>query len=264
MATRDCIQMGSADLREPLYAWLARETASLYGAPVKTPAISPVPASEWPSFEDLIYTVERLEELTTPRYYDALWERPPSFDSPFVELSTLGRAFAGAAHEVFDLVIASCAMLLDYVAAQCPVGAPSETRDVIESFGRARCGVFSFNYDTTAIDIGRPWWTGFEVGGEGRFRPVAAMPDADAFIQLLGSTHFSYVEHTYWAPRYVLRRMPLPVANHRAPRRIGFEWTSDRAAVAALPMITGYRKADKLLVEPYASSFSYRTRKAAK
>jgi hypothetical protein len=55
----------------------------------------------------------------------------------------------------------------------------------------------------------------------------------------------------------VLRRRREPVVNHRAPRRIGFDRTSDRAAIAALPMITGYRKADKILVEPYASYFSF-------
>lgn len=250
-------ELGGTDAREPFYTWLARETASLYAPAAKTPATCPVPVSERATFEDLIYTVERLEALTTPHYYDALWDRPPSFDRPFVQLSLPGLAFAGAAHEVFDLIIGSCATVLDYVGARCPVGAPSETRDFIESFSGRRRRVFSFNYDTTAIDVAKQWWTGFEVGGDGRFQPVRSMPDKDTFVQLHGSTHFSYVEHPYRAPLWVLRRMPAPVANHRAPRRIGFDWTSDRAAIAALPMITGYRKADKILVEPYASYFSY-------
>jgi hypothetical protein len=129
--------------------------------------------------------------------------------------------------------------------------------------------VFSVNYDSRAIDLSQNWWTGFRAldaaeaaardakAGIQVFEPQPEIPrDEHAFIQMHGSTHFGWIAH-YVAPRYAIARHATPLARHGTPRRDGFELWNDRTALPALCMVTGFRKGEKVLTEPYASYVSY-------
>jgi hypothetical protein len=229
------------------------------------------PAIGEPHFEELIHIVERLSYLLCEQYYDSLYKRPPPYEVEFFELSPLGKFLRnGEPMSMYDIVIGASNYILDVVAEESARTPHVEAHDLlIELQKAARLLVFSLNYDTRVVDISYPWWTGFRTLDEneaGRrdskagiqvYDPQPSIPaDVDAFVQMHGSIHFGWIAH-YIAPLYTIARYQQPLSKHSTPRRNGFELWNDRSAMPTLTMITGFRKGEKTLVEPYASYFHY-------
>lgn len=226
-----------------------------------------------PTFEDLIYTVERLPYLFETHYYDAVWRRAPPFEKPFFQLSVSGSQLKRDSRvSLYDLQMWSTNFVLDYVAHAVITETGEDARSLIDCLCRnARLALFSLNYDSSIIDLERYWWTSFRTldateaqmhdsgAGVQIFESHPDIPsDVNAFIQLHGSTYFGWIAHPYRAPIYVPCRSARPLDRKRAtPRRNGFEQWNDRTALPATLMITGYRKGEKILVEPYAGYYHY-------
>jgi hypothetical protein len=252
------------ETRRPFYKWLVDVSAEVYAPPPPGP-FGYYPSVRQPNFEDLLYTVERLAYLMQWHFYDSPYQRPPPYEMPFFERSQLGNLLHdGLQGSLYDLVVWGSNLVLDTVA-ECAASHPqSDAGNLITALrkdGRL-LKVFSLNYDSRVIDLSYDWWTGFRTIGEVEarvhdtkagvqiFEPAAEIPEnANAFVQLHGSTHFGWVAHPYRAPRYIVCRYPQQIMEHGTPRRGGFEYLNDRTALPALTIITGYRKAEKALIE---------------
>jgi hypothetical protein len=170
----------------------------------------------------------------------------------------------------YDIVIMASNFILDTVAAKVREQPRVDARDLIVQLSEySKVKLFSLNYDSRIIDTEWGWWTGFRrlnadearardtKEGTEVFEPCGGIPiDANAFIQVHGSTHFTWVAH-YIAPKYAIARHAEPLERHGTPRRGGFELWNDRSALPVLSMVTGFRKGEKVLAEPYASYTNY-------
>jgi hypothetical protein len=257
--------------KRPFFQWLLDVSGQVYPNHADGLGFGYRPAISEPNFEELIHVVERLSYLLQEQYYDSPYKRPPPYEAPFIRLSHLGKVLkAGSPMSLYDIVIRASNFILDQVAGAAAMRPRVDAKDIITALrDKILTKVFSLNYDSRVIDLSLGWWTGFrsldavEAGthdskaGVEIFEPKAEIPsDEHAFIQLHGSTHFDWIAH-YIAPRYVIARYPSPLLRHSTPRREGFDLWNDRSAMPSLGMITGFRKGEKILTEPYASYFHH-------
>jgi hypothetical protein len=258
------------DSKEPFFSWLLNVSKDVYPMD-RGYGHGYYPEVVSPNFEELIHTVERLSYLFCEHYYDSIYKRPPPFEAPFFRRSKLGRLLEqNKPMSFYDIVIRASNFILDTVSRIAAQNPRVEARDVIDRLAdRSVVKLFSLNYDSRLIDRAGGWWTGFraldavearardtKVGVE-VFEPSEGIPiDRQAFVQVHGSTHFTWIAH-YKAPKYVIARRSEPLDRHGTPRRGGFELWNDRSALPVLSMVTGFRKGEKVLAEPYASYTNY-------
>ncbi len=253
--------------RRPFFRWLLDVSKDVYPPPADE--FGYWPAVREPNFEDLLYTVERLPYLLQTHWYDSPYKRPPPYELPFFLSSPLAKLLEEG-DLLYDVLVWASSYLLDMVAQRAAAHPMTDSGALLGSLReQGILKVFTLNYDSRAVNLDEEWWTGFRPleaaeaqerdtkAGVQVFESCPAIPEQkDAFIQLHGSTHFSWVAHAY-RHAYVLCRSPQLLLDHHAPRRYGFEQWSDRTALPALALITGHRKAEKSLVEPYASYFHF-------
>jgi hypothetical protein len=256
----------------PFFRWLLNAARSAYPEAEAGGAMGFRPAVGPPNFEELIHIVERLSYLLKEQYYDSVYRRPPPYEVDFFDLSELGRFLAKhKSISMYDVLIGASNHILNVVANRAAAAPHVAAANVVRALDdKFTAKIFSLNYDTRVVDLSDYWWTGFSPMNNAdrgmahptndrheifRYEPQIP-PGAKAFIQLHGSTHFCWIED-YIAPRYKIARWPEPLLKHRTPRRDGFELWNDRSALPALTMVTGFRKGEKTLIEPYLSYLHY-------
>lgn len=258
------------DQKRPFFRWLLDVSEQVY--PLDNGSGHGYrPAVNAPTFEELIHIIERLSYLMCTQYYDSVYKRPPPFEDSFYRLSKLGLLLKNNSKwSPYDIIIKASNFILDVVAEQAEKQPTIEAADLVADLRRRTTAkIFSLNYDTRIVDLSHHWFTGFRAldAAEARERdtkpgievydPMPSIPVLDhAFIQMHGSTHFGWIAH-YIAPQYAIARSARPRLKHTTPRRGGFDLWNDRSALPNLSMITGFRKGEKTLAEPYASYAHY-------
>lgn len=251
----------------PFFAWLAEQLRDVFP---KTD--NPYDPPTWTSagqanFEELLHVVERLTYLMHVHYYDMMKPKLPPYEQPFYEISAIGHQLKGFG--IYDVLVFASNAILDFVTEQAAALPGNDSRALMRAIDEHYTPhLYSLNYDSNLAVDTTEWWTGFgemtdtmkkhTKPGDPRlmFRTEASTPqDEPVFAQLHGSTNFGWIENEWRAPHYVIARYPTPRVPHRTPRRIGFEQWGDRTALPVMPMITGFRKAEKILAEPFASYY---------
>ncbi len=247
------IEQGNADPRTPFYAWLA-ERLPLAKRRAKTL-----------NFEDLIYIVEMIASNVGTITTETPWHTNTTASLTgdiFIPTSLTENV---ARQNTAYMAEQSCIFILERIVERSRQ-APSPTKAAsllarLRNECRASLQVFSLNYDTSATDgITTGWWTSFFPRPDGveEFAPKAALPEGrDVNIQLHGSVHFG-LEFNATKKVAKVRRYPAVAQAQRAwGITTGHDIAQDDHILSALPMITGRRKADMILAEPFASYFHY-------
>lgn len=230
------IPTGAADSRLPLFDWLSK-TAS---ANRKDP----------PHFEQLVHVLEQLESLyplppsrgTVDKYVPLI----STFVEPKAQVNVDGYGFAAqlACKEILNLVAAHCKQVQDKGVHPLAAGL-----DALAITSRLR--VFSLNYDDVPEHGATSYVTGYGPGPTD-FNPAYVLDPGPRHLhaQLHGSV--------LWGDA-LLGSIPERHADRSAAsagRGTFSSWNTmqDGHRGTSAPMITGLRKADRSLADPY---FSY-------
>jgi hypothetical protein len=257
---------------KPFFRWLADQIKDSFPRLADPYAPDVWSSKGEPNFEELLHVVERLTYLLAVHYYDMAYPRLPPYEKTFYELSAVGKCLKEKQrHSLFDILVFATNAILDYVAERSAIAPGPDSQALISRIIEYYLPhLYTLNYDTNLAVGGSVWWTGFEPLSGARLKihktgdtrqvfvprsePPAGVP---IFAQLHGSVLFGWIEHEYRAPHWVIARYPTPPNPHRTPRRIGFEHWSDRTALPLMPMVTAFRKGEKILAEPYASYYHF-------
>lgn len=249
MQSWGAVGAGEDDKRVPFFTWLAQCIDQASGKVNNL------------NFEDLIHI---LEIVASQGFFDVdkLWHQS-DYGAGLLELNTIGMTVA-AANPRF-IAEQSCYYILQQVMAR--------TRDVqhldaarllqrLHQNGH-RLRVFSLNYDSLVVaNLPRPLWTGFDpaVAAESPFLFAPVHPaNQDLHIQLHGSINFGLVPDDFESPIRIRRwdGIASPIATWGMTTGSVKDRYLDGHAAPAVPMITGRRKADRILSEPFSSYFHY-------
>jgi hypothetical protein len=240
---------GEDDQRVPFFTWLAQ---CIDQATSKANDLN---------FEDLIHILEMVAS-------QGLFDRDKrwfasDYGAGLLALNTVGMTVASLNPRF--IAEQACYYILQRVAERTRDVRDLDAALLLQSFHQKgyRLRTFSLNYDSLVVaNLPKPLWTGFQpaVTAESQFLLAPVYPvDQDLHIQLHGSIHFRLLPNDF-DPTTRIRRWD-DTSGSIAP----FEMTSaslrdrylDGHTAPALPMITGRRKADRILTEPFSSYFHY-------
>lgn len=247
-ASWGAVGFGPDDKRIPFFTWLAKLVDQATGKANNL------------NFEDLTHI---LEVVASQGFFDLQkqWQES-NYGAGLLELNVAGMAVA-ALNPKF-IAEQTCYYILQRVQER--------TRDVrdldaalllqqLQHHGH-RLRVFSLNYDSLVVaNLLEPLWTGFDaaVAQESEFLFEPEYPsDRDLHIQLHGSTNFGLASIGF-DPVTRIRRWDdgSPIATWNMTSGSYKDRTLDGHTTPAVPMITGRRKADRILSEPFSSYFHY-------
>lgn len=212
-----------------------------------------------PNFEELIHVLELLDSIYPIPPHDGVVDEYRPIIGPFIEVNNdlnLSHFFGIAATE-------ACYEILKLVKeASDEIGDNSSDHHLSDGLAilgqQAILKIFSLNYDDIPERSGIPLATGFYLNEDSPFdfdhRMVISGQEGHVHYQLHGSILFGNtgIEKERLIPRYHTRG---EAASNRTSRSSPSSAQDGHQAVP-LPMITGLRKADKILFEPYASYFA--------
>lgn len=232
------IETGPGDARRPLFEAIRDALASKRAHP------------EAIHFEELVHTAELLGSALPIPAKRA--DRFRSYLEPFTDVNSayahwnIESGYSTAASE-------ACYEILDVVQSACSAVDPAKNASLaLASLAqRWRLRVTSLNYDDLALRSGVDFYTGFEPdrGTGGRYLPQHPWPRRrHTLAQVHGSVLFGLDAE--------LRRFSSAssAANARTSRSSGPRH-QDGTTGSAAPMITGLRKADKVLEPPFADYY---------
>jgi hypothetical protein len=253
------ISSGKSDKRQPFFRWLHDHVDRARNA------IGPL------TFEELIHLVEIVasEIGTIAPETEWLTDSEPGYLWDLLRPTELGLELAR--QNTSFIAVKGCIYLLERIVARTRYEHPLPAAAYLLARLRDECSthlqVFSLNYETSVTDaVSTDWWTGFvPIGRAGqqvkieRFEPSVAIPQArDLNIQLHGSTHFGLsMEFSDDRVTRLLRYPNVADAERAWSITTSDERAQDGHVLLTVPMITGRRKADMILREPFASYFHY-------
>lgn len=209
------------------------------------------------NFEQLIHVCESLATVFPLPQGDQIADRFRSLVAPFLTVAT-GLEHFNIPHLGFAAQKA-CNALLNHISEVCDrvsTSAHPQAAGLRELAAQAQLRVFSLNYDDIAWQSGVPFYDGFV---DGRFQSVYPWPlDRHGICQLHGSV--------LWGPIPLSERPPSPAVprkfkNRRnaTDARVGMISSNlnyqDGHEGSNVGMITGLRKADRILHRPYGTYF---------
>jgi hypothetical protein len=199
-------------------------------------------------FEALIHLCEQLGTLVpVPQ------DRADRFRDPiaaFIDLSAAAKHF-----NVPSLRYAAqeaCLAILDLVSAHLDLIKEPANHPQVVGLRRlaelARVRAFSLNYDDLPYEALGNVYDGFE---DGVFCPEYPWPlDRNTFAQVHGSVRWGFHQE----PPYTLRKFETrALAREHRKARSSLDRLMDGHMTSTVPMITGLRKADRVLARPYGT-----------
>ena len=248
------IQSTVEDSRQPFYHWLDDRLPHLR-ARVGSP-----------NFEDFIHLVEVVASNLGTVTKQTPWHRnfPTGFAGDLFAPTDLAQAMApqNTAFVAEQSRLFILERVLEKIAANhCRTPSAELLAKLHNEYGSV-LQVFSLNYDATITEaLSIDWWTSYvrRDDGVGVFSPEVHLPcDKNIHIQLHGSIYFGleFAGSDYDISR--LRRYDKP---DDARKSWGISTGADRAQddhiLPIVPMITGRRKADIILLEPFGTYYQY-------